>query len=201
MIRKLEHEGKDAVPEVIELMDSYFLTKDDWDAVMELGVGSMDQDKVKIESQTKATFTRLYVPPLLALLAQCEDFEVKGLTQHSYNAQSHPLPFMKAGAPGPTKAPAKVKPDLEEALEESDEGELVVEDAADDDEDDVGGDLAKDKYVKAPKKRKAAPAAKGKAAAKGKGKRKAAADEDDEDEEDEDEKPAKKAKGKGKARK
>jgi len=59
MIRKLEHEGKDAVPEVIELMDSYFLTKDDWDAVMELGVGSMDQDKVKIESQTKATFTRL----------------------------------------------------------------------------------------------------------------------------------------------
>jgi len=64
MIRKLEHEGKDAVPEVIELMDSYFLTKDDWDAVMELGVGSMDQDKVKIESQTKATFTRLCVPPL-----------------------------------------------------------------------------------------------------------------------------------------
>ena len=59
MIRKLENEGKDAVPEVIELMDSYFLTKDDWDAVMELGVGGMDQDKVKIESQTKATFTRL----------------------------------------------------------------------------------------------------------------------------------------------
>ena len=42
-------------------MDSYFLTKDDFDAILELGVGPMDQEKVKIETQAKATFTRLYV--------------------------------------------------------------------------------------------------------------------------------------------
>lgn len=59
LVHKLQKEGKDAVPAVIELMDSYYLTKDDFDAIMELGVGPMDQEKVKIESQTKSTFTRL----------------------------------------------------------------------------------------------------------------------------------------------
>ena len=121
-----------------------------------------------------------FCPPLLS-----EPFLSKvPLTSASYNAQSHPLPFMKANAPGPTKAPAKVKPDLEEALEESDEGEAVVEDAADDDDDDLGGDIAKDKYVKAPKKRKAGED-----------------DEEDEEVEEEEEKVVKKAKGKGRAKK
>ena len=61
LIKKLQIEGKDAVEGVIDLMDNYYLTKDDWDALLELGVGPMDQDKVKLETQTKATFTRLYV--------------------------------------------------------------------------------------------------------------------------------------------
>ena len=59
LVNKLQKEGKDAVSQVIELMDSYYLTKDDFDAIMELGVGPMDQEKVKIDSQTKSTFTRL----------------------------------------------------------------------------------------------------------------------------------------------
>lgn len=59
LVQKLQKEGKEAVPEIIDLMDSYFLTKDDFDAIMELGVGPMDQEKVKIETQAKATFTRL----------------------------------------------------------------------------------------------------------------------------------------------
>lgn len=58
-MKKLEKEGKDVVPEVIELMDSYFLTKDDYDAIVELGVGPMDMEKLKIESTAKAAFTRL----------------------------------------------------------------------------------------------------------------------------------------------
>ncbi|KAL1600896.1 DNA replication factor C complex subunit Rfc1 [Nothophoma quercina] len=164
MVKKLQQEGKEAVPEIIELMDSYFLTKDDFDAILELGIGPMDQDKVKIESQAKATFTRLY------------------------NQQSHPLPFMKASSVVAPKKQAKEKPDLEEALDESDEGE-VIEEVKDEDED---VDLSKDKYVKQPKK-KAAP--KKKATATGKGKKRAA--EDDDDEEEEQVKP--KAKGKGKA--
>ena len=59
LVKRLEREGKEMVPEVIELMDSYFLTKEDFDAILELGVGPMDQENVKLESQTKATFTRL----------------------------------------------------------------------------------------------------------------------------------------------
>lgn len=59
LIVKLRDEGKEAVPEIIELMDSYFLTKDDWDAILELGVGTADMEGVKIETQAKSTFTRL----------------------------------------------------------------------------------------------------------------------------------------------
>lgn len=59
LVKKLEVGGKDAVPEVIELMDSYFLTKDDFDSILELGVGPMDMEGVKLETQAKATFTRL----------------------------------------------------------------------------------------------------------------------------------------------
>lgn len=59
LIKRLQVEGKEAVPEIIELMDEYFLTKDDWDAIMELGVGDADMEKIKIETQAKATFTRM----------------------------------------------------------------------------------------------------------------------------------------------
>ena len=43
LVKKLQTEGKEAVPEIIELMDEYFLTKDDWDAIMELGVGDAEE--------------------------------------------------------------------------------------------------------------------------------------------------------------
>jgi replication factor C subunit 1 len=120
--------GKDSVEDVIDFMDSYFLTRDDFDAVMELGLGPMDQSNVKIDTQTKATFTRVY------------------------NQRSHPLPFMKASQVVAPKAAPKEKPDIEDAIEESDEEE-VVEEAKEDDEE---LDLKKDKYVSQPKK-KAAP--------------------------------------------
>ncbi|KAK8248436.1 replication factor RFC1 C terminal domain-containing protein [Phyllosticta capitalensis] len=162
MIKRLQKDGKEAVPEIIELMDSYFLTKDDWDAIAELGVGPMDFEKIKIESQAKATFTRLY------------------------NQQSHPLPFMKASNVVAPKGRVKTeKPDLEEAIEDSDIGEAFDDaDKADDDDD---GDISKDKYIKAPKK-KAAPK---KASAK-----KKAADDGDKDEA-----PKPKGRGKGRAKK
>lgn len=59
---------------------------------------------------------------------------------------SHALPFMKASTvTAPAKAPKEV-PDLEEAIEEEDEGE-VVEPKVEDDE----GDIKMDKYIKQPK--------------------------------------------------
>jgi replication factor C subunit 1 len=165
LVHKLQLEGKEGVPSIIDLMDSYYLTRDDWDAVMELGVGRMDMEKIKIETQAKSTFTRLY------------------------NAASHPMPFMKASA---VVAPAKVakeKPDLEEALEDSDDDAGVEPDVADKPENEEEElDLKKDKYIKAPKK-KAAPKAK---------KAKKAADEDEDMESEEEKKPKKKAKAKAK---
>ncbi|ERF69818.1 hypothetical protein EPUS_08019 [Endocarpon pusillum Z07020] len=185
-VKVLQDQGKEKVPEVIDLMDSYFLTKEDYDAMIELGLGPMSEDNVKIDSQAKATFTRMY------------------------NAQSHPLPFMKASSVVAPKAAKKVKPDLEDAIDESDGGEELLEEneVKEDDEEDV--DLKKDKYIKAPKKK---PAAKGaaKSAPKGKKRGKKAADEgddevDDSASEEEVKKPKKgaarggrKGKGKGKA--
>jgi replication factor C subunit 1 len=59
LIKRLELEGKDCIEDVIELMDSYFLTKDDFDYITELGLGPQNQNGVKIETATKSTFTRL----------------------------------------------------------------------------------------------------------------------------------------------
>ncbi|OCK77476.1 DNA replication factor C, large subunit [Lepidopterella palustris CBS 459.81] len=167
LVKKLEMEGKDAVSEVIDLMDSYFLTRDDFDAILELGVGYMDQGKVEIETQAKATFTRIY------------------------NQKSHPMPFMKASNVVMPKKASKEKPDLEEAIDESDEDEVI--DEVKDEEDET--DLSKDKYVKQPKKKAAA-----KKPNKSKSKKAKVEVEDDDDIDDEDEvKPKSRAGTKGKA--
>jgi replication factor C subunit 1 len=56
--KRLMVEGKDAVPDIIDLMDSYFLTKDDYESIIELGIGPMDAKHLKIEAPTKTAFTR-----------------------------------------------------------------------------------------------------------------------------------------------
>ncbi|RAL17737.1 replication factor C subunit 1 [Aspergillus homomorphus CBS 101889] len=126
LVRPLMDDGKDAVEDVIDLMDSYFLTREDWDALVELGLGPMNESNVKLETQTKASFTRVY------------------------NQRSHPLPFIKASSVSVPKKLAKEKPDLEDALEESDEEEVVEESKEDDEAEEL--DLKKDKYVRVPKK-------------------------------------------------
>ncbi|KAL8908048.1 MAG: hypothetical protein Q9207_001027 [Kuettlingeria erythrocarpa] len=181
LVNYLNVKGKEGVPDIIPLMDSYFLTKDDWDAIVELGVGPMNESQVKLDTQTKATFTRMY------------------------NQQSHPLPFMKASQVLVPKKVKKDAPDLEEAIEESDEEDASdVEGKGDEEEEEL--DLKKDKYVKAPSKKKAAAkkddgtAAKGKAKGKRRGKAK---DESEVDEENEQgiRKPTSKSKGGGRPRK
>ena len=190
-IGRLRDEGKDAAQSIIDFMDSYYLTKDDFDSLLELGVGDIEESKIKIEASAKAAFTR------------------------AYNSQSHPMPFIKAstiGAPAAKSGGGKLKPDLEEAVDES-EDDAAAGAAAEAPADDAEGelDLKKDKYISAPKKRKApaksaTAAKKGAAKGKGKGKGKKAADDDDEVDSDDDddaedsERPSKAAKkGKGAA--
>lgn len=167
LVRELQLEGKEVVQNVIDLMDSYYLTKDDWDAIYELGLGDMDMERNKVDSAVKSAFTR------------------------AYNAQSHPVPFMKASQVVAPKKKSKDRPDLEEALDEDDSGADTGDDTAVL-EDEQPLDLKKDKYVKAPKKKGAKPS-----------KAKASTNDDvNENEKSEDEKPSKgkgKGKGKGKA--
>lgn len=87
---------------------------------------------------------------------------------------SHPVPFMKAGSTVAPKKQARDAPDLEEAIEEEDDGQGA--EVVEVDEDEI--DFKKDKYIKKPKAKKAA-----KKAAKG---------------EDDEEKPKAKAKPKAK---
>lgn len=152
LIRRLMKDGKESVGEVIDFMDSYFLTRDDWDALVELGLGPMGEEHVKLDTQTKATFTRLY------------------------NQRSHPLPFMKASDVIAPKRMPKERPDIEDAIEESDEEEVIEDDSREEEEE---LDLKKDKYVSVPKKS---------AAQKGKRAKKASTADDEE-------KPAKKGRG------
>jgi len=48
------------VDDVINYMDEYYLSKEDWDTIVELGVGDSKDDKVlkKISTATKSTFTK-----------------------------------------------------------------------------------------------------------------------------------------------
>lgn len=182
LVKELETKGKEGIGGIIELMDSYFLTKDDWDAILELGVGPMDERSISIPTQTKIAFTR------------------------TYNLCSHPLPFMKAGSIVAPKA-KRDKPDLEEAFDDLDEGDEILDDDVDEDvdEDDKPLDLKKDKYVKAPKKKAKGAPKRASAKVKGKGKAKNESDEELQDEEisEENSKPAKgkgMAKGKSKSK-
>lgn len=173
LVQRLQFQGKDAVEDIIELMDSYFLTKDDWDALLELGVGPMNAEDVKIDSQTKSAFTRLY------------------------NQQSHPLPFMKASNTMASKKSTRDKPDLEEAIEESEDDDEPV---ANNDEDEEELDLKKDKYVKAPKKRAPKKSAPKKAPGKAKGKAKEEIEDDESEDTEESEEIIKPKKGRGSAK-
>ncbi|PPQ84612.1 hypothetical protein CVT25_015709 [Psilocybe cyanescens] len=133
IIKPLMDQGTSAVDEVIERMDEYYISKEDWDTIIELGVDEKKDEIVmkNISTATKTALTR------------------------KYNASEHPIPFHKAQDLGkvPKKLAGGPAPDLEEAFVDD-----VVEDASDDegknknaDEDDV----TKDSLIKAPKKKKA----------------------------------------------
>lgn len=138
--------GAEGVPEIIEFMDDYYLTREDWDVIMELGVAPRDakrsEDVVKsIPAAVKSSFTR------------------------KYNTSSHPVPFMKSASSLKAIATSSSAiPDLEETLGE----EIIKEEEDEQKEEDDDDDITKDKYIKVakPKKKPAAKASKTSSATK-----------------------------------
>ncbi|KAF5371508.1 hypothetical protein D9615_009587 [Tricholomella constricta] len=138
IVKPLLDSGASAVDEVIERMDEYFISKEDWDTIVELGVDEHKDDIVlkKISAAAKSAFTK------------------------KYNASEHPIPFHKAQDLGKVKKLAVgPAPDLEEAFDMDD----VVDDASDDEKKRKSpDDFSNDKLIQVAKKKKAS-AAKGKA--------------------------------------
>ncbi|KAG1807653.1 replication factor RFC1 C terminal domain-containing protein [Suillus subaureus] len=133
VIKPLIDVGAAAVDEVIERMDEYYLSREDWDTVVELGVDAQKDDIVNklIKPATKTLFTK------------------------RYNSTDHPIPFHKATDLG--KAPKKLSgpaPDLDDVFDLDDQ----VVDASDDEKGKVKDEdeLAADKLFRArkPKTRK-----------------------------------------------
>jgi hypothetical protein len=100
-------------------MDEYFISKEDWDTLVELGVDERRDDLVtkKIATATKTALTRKCVAVLLVLFLR---WMLTMLCMCRYNAKEHPIPFHKAADLG--KAPKKLAgagpaPDLEDAFE------------------------------------------------------------------------------------
>lgn len=107
-VQRLSADGKESVDDVIELMDSYYLTRDDFDSIMELGVGPQSEERIKIESATKAAFTRTSVlsfpatrlPKSEAILADLSQIQrhVSSLTLHE-GQQCHGPEEVGQGSP------------------------------------------------------------------------------------------------------
>ncbi|KAF9093711.1 hypothetical protein BGX23_002998 [Mortierella sp. AD031] len=146
LTRPLLDRGNDAIPELIEFMDSYYLSKEDWETILELGIGRNDGKAVmeRIPSATKSAFTR------------------------KYNNESHPQPFLKPtvatkGRGSSSNGGSEESPDNLDVVEADAEVPEEVDEAAEDAEEES---IEKDKNIK--QKKAKGGAAKGKSAAKGK---------------------------------
>jgi len=119
LLNPILENGADGIPDVIEKMDSYYISKEDFDMIMELGVGDKSGDKLlkSVDSNTKRTFTRLY------------------------NKESHPTSFI---APITVSKKAKVEKIIPDAEEIVDNDENV-----DDNEEDNEEDILNDKVLSA----------------------------------------------------
>lgn len=135
--RALGIHGPENIPTIIDLMDEYYLSKEDYESLLELGIGPNDKSTLEgiITSATKAAFTR------------------------QYNKASHPTAFMtQTTGPPPKKLQAGDLPDFEDAVELSDEDIAVEKEEESASEDDELSNLKKDKLIQAPKKTKRNPA-------------------------------------------
>ncbi|SMN20231.1 similar to Saccharomyces cerevisiae YOR217W RFC1 Subunit of heteropentameric Replication factor C (RF-C) [Maudiozyma saulgeensis] len=134
LLTPLLKEGSEGIPKVISTMDDYYLTKEDWDTIMDFMIGPDKTDLLlkKIPTAVKSAFTR------------------------KYNGTTHPVAIYKTGstvAVGGSKSSST--PDFEDIVD-ADNAAAPADDSGAANED---NDLKKDKLIKQkarPTKRKAA---------------------------------------------
>ncbi|WPK26159.1 hypothetical protein PUMCH_003507 [Australozyma saopauloensis] len=115
----LINEGDAGIPQVIEAMDHYYLTKEDWDSILGFGVGTANGVALKINTKTKTAMTR------------------------KYNTMQHPIAIFKTGNSVGSSAGAKRKVDFEDVVEDDTAKDEEVEV-----EDNDAIDAKKDKLIK-----------------------------------------------------
>ncbi|KAJ2822474.1 DNA replication factor C complex subunit Rfc1, partial [Coemansia furcata] len=132
LVSPLANLGAGGISDVVSLMDHYYLTKDHWDAMMEL---HLDGERMLkgIPSAVKSAFTR------------------------EYNKTNHPVAFQAVANLSASKAAsasASLKPDMEDVIDD-DDATIAVNDEGDEEEEEESGDsLDKDALIKVPAKSK-----------------------------------------------
>ena len=60
LVRRFAKGGSDAVEEIIKLMDEYYLTKEDFDSIIEISLGPNNGEALMkdVQPNAKAAFTR-----------------------------------------------------------------------------------------------------------------------------------------------
>lgn len=121
--------GEDGIEEVVAYMDNYYLTKEDWDNLIDFGVGANKGANIlsQIPTKVKSAFTR------------------------KYNGASHPVAIIKTGN-SVVGSGAKQKADFEGVVED----DTVNDEEEQEARDDGTLDLKKDKFIKAVKPKKTA---------------------------------------------
>jgi len=119
LLNPLLNDGADGILEVIKKMDAYYISKEDFDMIMEIGIGDKSGEKLmkKLDSNIKRTFTRLY------------------------NKESHPTSFIAPLAVSKKVKVEKIVPDAEEVVDN--------DESIDDNEDDNEDDILNDKILNA----------------------------------------------------
>ncbi|TPX45812.1 hypothetical protein SeLEV6574_g03630 [Synchytrium endobioticum] len=155
LVPKLTHplveKQSDGIEEVIQVMDEYYLTREDWDTVLDLALKGEAITK-QIEGGTKASFTR------------------------TYNKLTHPTSLITAEVPvtKSAKRGREPMPDLEDVVDAGEEEEGGEDAAAEvpprlgsDADDSDAAELAADKMVKRKVAKSGSNASKGAKGGKG----------------------------------
>ncbi|KAK6204834.1 replication factor RFC1 C terminal domain-containing protein [Scheffersomyces amazonensis] len=124
----IDHQ-EEGIDEVIKIMDYYYLTKEDWDYIIDFGVGTDKSEIIlkKIPTKVKSTFTR------------------------KYNAATHPIAIYKTGNSVGNGGVRKQKVDYEDVIEDDTAAKDEDEEGESQDGDKI--DAKKDKLIKEVKPR------------------------------------------------